>query len=109
MKRDLNKQGVRNLNGKLPTVSDGVPVPVPAKEPFGDRQTPREMAFREDIMEYFTFDHLPAGPMREMSRRFAELAEHTHATAPRCAERSAALRKLLEGKDAAVRAVKPRK
>lgn len=100
----LNKQGVPNLNGRAPAPSNGVPVVVV------DSAAPTQaVPFREEIMEHFTFDHLPAGPMREMSQMFAGLAEHVHETAPRTAERSVALRKLLEGKDAAVRAVKPRR
>lgn len=103
---DLNKQGVRNLNGKPP--SNGVPTPV--VDPVAPTmQQPAAPPFREDIMEYFEYGHLPEGPMREMSRMFCQLAEHVHHVAPRNAERSTALRKLLEGKDAAVRAVKPRR
>jgi hypothetical protein len=55
-------------------------------------------------MQYFSWQHLPPS-LQPMSRRFAELAEHVVATAPRSAERTVALRKLLEGKDAAVRAL----
>lgn len=58
---------------------------------------------REPIMQFFAFAHLPPA-MQEVSRPFCELAERVHATIPRNAERSVALRKLLEAKDAAVRA-----
>lgn len=58
---------------------------------------------REPIMQFFKFDHLPADK-QATSRPFGELAEHIHATLPRNPERSVALRKLLEAKDAAVRA-----
>lgn len=58
----------------------------------------------EAIMQFFTFDHLPED-LKPMSRAFAELAAHVLKTAPRGPERSTALRKLLEGKDAAVRAL----
>lgn len=54
------------------------------------------------ILKYFKYDHLPPA-LREVSRPFAELAAHV-AKGPRCAETSVALRKLLEAKDAAVRA-----
>jgi len=54
-------------------------------------------------MRWFAFEHLPE-KLREVSRPFCELAEHVHKTLPRCAERTVALRKILEGKDAAVRA-----
>lgn len=60
----------------------------------------------EDILQHFGFGHLPEGPMREASRLFCHLAFMVVRTLPRCAERSVALRKLLEGKDAAVRAAR---
>ena len=43
----------------------------------------------------------------EVARAMDELAERLVATLPRSAERTVALRKLLEGKDAAVRAALP--
>lgn len=58
---------------------------------------------RDPIMQFFRFDHLPV-EKQGTSRPFAELAEHVHATLPRNPERTMALRKLLEAKDAAVRA-----
>lgn len=58
----------------------------------------------EDMLRYFAFSHLPEGPMRETSRLFCHLAFMLVRTLPRSAERTVALRKLLEGKDAAVRA-----
>lgn len=60
----------------------------------------------EEMLEWFSFAHLPEGPMRETSRMFAHLAYMVVRTIPRTAERTVALRKLLEGKDAAVRAAK---
>lgn len=57
----------------------------------------------EPILRFFTFTHLP-DHLQEVSRGFYELAKHIVSTLPRCAERTVALRKLLEGKDAAVRA-----
>jgi hypothetical protein len=53
-------------------------------------------------MQFFTFKHLPLH-LQEVSRPFAELAAVVQRL-PRNAERSVALRKLLEAKDAAVRA-----
>ena len=73
---------------------NGTPTPAPTTPP------------RDEIMEQFEFGHLPAGPMRDTSQMFSGLAEHVHETLPRCEERSVALRKLLEGKDAAVRAAR---
>lgn len=62
----------------------------------------------EDLLKFFAFWHLPEGPMRETSRQFCHLAFHIVRTLPRTAERTVALRKLLEGKDAAVRAAMPK-
>ena len=59
---------------------------------------------REPIMQFFAYGHLPE-KLQAVSRPFGELAEHIEKTLPRCAERTVALRKLLEGKDAAVRAL----
>lgn len=56
------------------------------------------------IMRYFTYEHLPEGPLRDTSQRCAELANHLEANLPGGPEKSTALRKLLETKDAAVRA-----
>jgi hypothetical protein len=58
----------------------------------------------EEMLRYFGFGHLPEGPMRETSRLFCHLAFMVVRTVPRSPERTVALRKLLEGKDAAVRA-----
>lgn len=56
------------------------------------------------ILRYFAFEHLPEGPLRDTSARFAEVAEDMGKTLPDGPEKSVALRKLLEAKDAAVRA-----
>ena len=60
---------------------------------------------RPEIMKYFTFIHLPAN-LQAVSKPFSELAEFVLTLSP-CAERTVALRKLLEAKDAAVRASLP--
>jgi hypothetical protein len=57
----------------------------------------------EPIMKFFSFLHL-SPDMQAVSKPFCELAMHVVSTLPRCAERTVALRKLLEGKDCAVRA-----
>lgn len=54
-------------------------------------------------MQFFKYSHLPPA-MQEISRPFAELAEKVEASGPSNPERTVALRKLLEAKDAAVRA-----
>lgn len=56
----------------------------------------------EPIMRWFAFGHLPP-KLADVSCWFAVLAVEVTAL-PRCAERTVALRKLLEAKDAAVRA-----
>lgn len=60
----------------------------------------------EEMLRYFAFHEEPEGPARETARMFCHLAFMVVRTVPRDAERMVALRKLLEGKDAAVRAAK---
>ena len=60
----------------------------------------------DPILRYFHYTHLPA-TLQAASRPFCELAAHIVTTLPRNAERTVALRKLLEAKDAAVRANVP--
>lgn len=57
----------------------------------------------EPILQFFAFGHLPPH-LQDVSRGFAHAAFGIVAALPRNAERSVALRKLLEAKDAAVRA-----
>ena len=57
----------------------------------------------EPILQFFSYSHLPP-KMQEVSRPFCDLACDIVASLPRNPERSVALRKLLEAKDAAVRA-----
>jgi hypothetical protein len=56
----------------------------------------------EPMLKWFRFDHLPP-KLRPVSARFCELALLV-CKLPRSSEREVALRKLLESKDAAVRA-----
>lgn len=55
------------------------------------------------VLQFFAFSHLPAH-LQDVSRPFSVLAEKI-ADGPSNAETTVALRKLLEAKDAAVRAV----
>ena len=55
------------------------------------------------ILRYFEYSHLKT-PLRGVSQQFHDLAHALVAQLPPSAETSTALRKLLEGKDAAVRA-----
>lgn len=57
----------------------------------------------EHIMQFFAWAHLPPH-LQEISRPFGEMAEAIVTKLPRNPERTVALRKLLESKDAAVRA-----
>lgn len=57
----------------------------------------------EPILQFFEFTHLPP-ELQLVSGPFCELAKQIVATLPRNPERTVALRKLLESKDAAVRA-----
>lgn len=55
------------------------------------------------ILAFFKYSHLPEA-LQAISRPFGELAVQMAQELPNCAETSAGLRKLLEGKDCAVRA-----
>lgn len=57
----------------------------------------------EGILRWFNYDHLST-ELQQVSRAFAELAGDVAKRAPFNAETTVALRKLLEAKDAAVRA-----
>jgi hypothetical protein len=62
---------------------------------------PQEGAYGEPILKFFEYKHLPPH-LQAVSVHFYELA-HKLMDLPRNAERTVALRKLLEAKDAAVR------
>ena len=55
------------------------------------------------VLQFFATKHLPPW-LQEASEPFADLAAEVAARAPSSAETTVALRKLLEAKDAAVRA-----
>lgn len=59
---------------------------------------------QEPIMQFFTYAHLPEA-LQAVSKPFCALAQHVIDTLPRNPERTVALRKLMESKDAAVRAL----
>lgn len=60
----------------------------------------------DPLLQHFRWKHLPAR-LQEVSKPFGQQAARLVRELPRCAERSAALRKLLEAKDCAVRAALP--
>jgi len=73
----------------------------PAPVEFTDAQLEAD-----PILRYFHYAHLPPG-LQEISLAFCTLAEFIVQALPRNAERSVALRKLLEAEDAGVRANVP--
>jgi len=58
----------------------------------------------EHILQFFAYEHLRP-ELQAVSKPFGDLAQHIVATLPRNPERTVALRKLLESKDAALRAL----
>ena len=56
------------------------------------------------LINFFRYNHLPAGPLRETSMSFSVLARKLDEKIPNSPEKTAMLRKLLEAKDCAVRA-----
>ena len=56
------------------------------------------------LLQFFTYDHLPVH-LQTVSSSFATLAHQLVNTLPSIPERTTALRKLLEAKDCAVRAL----
>lgn len=70
------------------------------------RETAKEQAATEPLLRFFRFEHLPES-LQEISRPYSILASLLLDTVPRSAERTVALRKLLESKDCAVRAMLP--
>lgn len=59
----------------------------------------------DDVLQFFHYAHLPQH-MQSVSAKFCQLARFTVANVKRCPQRTIALNKLLEAKDAAVRAAK---
>ncbi len=59
---------------------------------------------KNQLLQFFKFDHLPLH-LRSISAEFAKVAEEMDKVLPNNAEKTTALRRLLEAKDCAVRAV----
>lgn len=59
---------------------------------------------REPMLQFFQFAHLPPN-LQTVSEPFCKLAHEIVISLPRNPERTVALRKLLEAKDCAVRAL----
>ena len=56
------------------------------------------------LLKYFTYDHLKE-PLRSLSKEFHRQAAYLIGALPEGSEKTVALRKLLEAKDAAVRSM----
>jgi hypothetical protein len=56
------------------------------------------------VLRYFQYDHLKDGPGKEMAHLYSDVANQVANNLPEDPEATVALRKLLESKDAAVRA-----
>ena len=59
---------------------------------------------KQYLLQFFEYTHLPAH-LQAVSKPFGELAQHIEKTLPNNPEKTTALRKLLEAKDCAVRAL----
>lgn len=76
--------------------------PAPPSSPPAD---PKENhVTKNPILRYFAYDHLTRPVLRDTSKVFHDLAGALDENLPDGPEKSTALRKLLESKDAAVRA-----
>lgn len=73
------------------------------KEEYLNIDPKNQLIQSEHIMQFFAFDHLPQH-LQDVSIPFRDLAHFIVNALPRNPERTVALRKLLESKDAAVRA-----
>ncbi|MCK9513673.1 MAG: hypothetical protein M0R28_20950 [Pigmentiphaga sp.] len=70
------------------------------------RETVQEQIPNEPLLRFFRYSHLPPH-LQDISMAFSSMASLIVQTVPRNAERTVALRKLLESKDCAVRAALP--
>jgi len=62
------------------------------------------MGEQEYLLQFFEYGHLPAN-LQTVSKPFGDLAQEVVKATPKNPERTTALRKLLEAKDCAVRAL----
>lgn len=65
---------------------------------------PYQQQSKEPMLQFFRYDHLPPN-LQAVSEPFCKLANEIVISLPRNPERTVALRKLLEAKDCAVRAL----
>jgi hypothetical protein len=59
---------------------------------------------RHPLIQFFAYEHLPTG-LQSISKPFSDLALDLEGVLPMNPEKTTALRKLLEAKDCAVRAM----
>jgi hypothetical protein len=79
-------------------------MPDPTPAPAGvSAELSVDIVAAERMLKLFAYDHLRAD-LQLVSRPFSALAHHIAETIPAGPERTVALRKLLEAKDAALRA-----
>jgi hypothetical protein len=64
----------------------------------------KESVMPREILHFFDYEHLANERLKTVSKQFYDLAVYVDSELPESAESSTALRKLLEAKDAAVRA-----
>jgi hypothetical protein len=99
-----------SMTGGNLTVGRIIPMSLPASRcaaAINGRQpypTPQPAAAAERLLKFFCYTHLRAD-LQAVSKPFGELAQRVVEIVPAGPERTVALRKLLEAKDAAVRAV----
>jgi hypothetical protein len=68
------------------------------------KEHPVKVDEQDPMLQFFRYEHLPEH-LQAMSRPFGVLARQLVENLPRNPERTVALRKLLEAKDCAVRAL----
>jgi hypothetical protein len=69
-----------------------------------DARQKEQWIAQDRMLQFFVYDHLPS-QLQEVSRPFCDLASNIVGKIPSNPERTVALRKLLEAKDCAVRAL----
>ncbi len=98
-KRDVFEK----LNALHPTAAE-IRIKEMREQTGGDSQKDQTTAPVDRMMQFFAYAHLPPH-LGAISAPFGLLAEQIVATLPSNPERTVALRKLLEAKDCAVRAL----
>ena len=96
-----------DTNGRVTDHTFPPPPPPPPPPPRWVTTLPGDCGDRhvsvQAVLKHFRYGHLKE-PWRSVSRRFADLAVSMADDAPECLELTVCLRKLLEAKDAGVRA-----